>query len=417
MLLKIKSMKRLFKYSFIARIVVVILAIVLTGCNALKQNNQDNYVVMLSLDAFRWDYPLLANTPSLMQIAENGVTAEALIPCYPSKTFPNHYSMATGLYPNNHGIVSNRFFDAELGFYSIGDRAAVENADFYGGEPIWLTAERQGVKAATYYWVGSEAPIGGVYPSQWRRYRQDIPFDNRIDTVIQWLSLPVNERPRLIAFYHHEPDWTAHRYGATGAETLALVEHIDSLVGVFLRKVSELPHAKNINIIIVSDHGMADTSPERYINLNNYINRDWFDYITGGNPVYSLQPKAEYREQAIAALKSIPNLKAWERHEIPARLHYGSNPRIHDILIEADAGYSVGLGSDSSRYTGATHGWDNEQKEMHGIFFAQGPAFKKGYRHKAFMNTNLYTIIAHILRLDPAKTDGEWSEVKDIFVD
>jgi alkaline phosphatase D len=403
------------KKIFVVYLLATFFSITLSSCSALKQKKDDTYVVMLSLDAFRWDYPTLANTPNLLQVAENGVTADALIPCYPSKTFPNHYSMATGLYPDNHGIVSNRFYDSELGFYSIGDRAAVENANFYSGEPIWITAEKQGVKAATYYWVGSEAPIGGTYPSQWRRYRQDVPFENRIDTVIHWLSLPLNERPKLIAFYHHEPDWTAHRHGATGAETLQLVEQIDSLIGVFLRKLSELPHAKNINVMIVSDHGMADTSPERYINLNNYVKRDWFDMITGGNPVYSLQPKPEYREQAVSALKSIPNLKVWERHEIPKRLHYGSNPRIFDILIEADAGYSVGLGSDSSRYAGATHGWDNENREMHGIFFAQGPAFKKGYKHKAFMNTNLYLIITHILGLEPAKTDGDWLEINDIF--
>jgi predicted AlkP superfamily pyrophosphatase or phosphodiesterase len=386
------------------------------SCNESKTEKEDQYVVMLSLDAFRWDYPDLANTPNLNRIAAQGVKAKSLIPCYPTKTFPNHYSMATGLHPNNHGIVCNRFLDPDLGYYAIGDRKAVENAAFYGGEPFWVTAENQGVKAATYYWVGSEAPVGGNHPSHWRRYRQDVPFESRIDTVIQWLSLPEEERPRLIAWYYHEPDWTAHRYGATGAETLALVEQIDSLLGVFLNRIAELPHASKINIMIVSDHGMSDTSPERYINLNRFVNRDWFEVITGGNPVYSLQPKPEYREQAVAALKTIPNLKVWERHEIPSRLHYGSNPRIQDIVIESAAGYSVGLTSDSTRFTGATHGWDNENPEMHGIFFAQGPAFKKGYMHKSFLNTNLYTIITHILNLKPAETDGDWNEVKDLFV-
>jgi len=384
------------------------------SCQSVKEKD-DQYVVILSLDAFRWDYPTLANTPNLNSIAQEGVTAQGLIPCFPSKTFPNHYSMATGLHPNNHGIVCNRFFDAELGFYSIGDREAVENPKFYGGEPFWVTAEKQGLKAATFFWVGSEAPIGGGYPTYWKKYDQKVPFVNRIDTVIHWLSLPIEQRPRLVAWYYHEPDGTAHRNGATGSKTMALVEDIDSLLGIYLQKISELPHADKINLIIVSDHGMADISPEKYINLNDYVDRNWFDLITGGNPVYSLQPKAEFREQAIAALKAVPNLNVWKRDEVPTRLHYGSNPRIQDIVIEAAKGFSVGFSSDGSRYTGATHGYDNQNPDMHGIFFAQGPAFKKGYKHKAFLNTNIYGIITHILGLEPAENDGEWDEVKDLF--
>jgi alkaline phosphatase D len=389
----------------------------LAGCTTQEKEKPDVYVVMLSLDAFRWDYPVIAKTPNLLSIAENGVTAEAMIPCYPSKTFPNHYSMATGLYPDNHGIVCNRFLDSTLGYYSIRDRKAVENGDFYGGEPIWLTAEKQGMIAGTFYWVGSEAPIGGTRPTFWKLFERDVPLENKIDTVIHWLSLPLDKRPRLILWYSPEPDGISHKFGPTGDKTLEFIEQLDSLVGVFLDKVSKLPHADKINILIVSDHGMADISPDKYINLNNFVDRNWFSVITGGSPVYSLQPKTEYRDKAIQSLKSIPNLKVWERHEIPERYHYGKNHRIQDILIEADAGYSVGLGSDSSWYEGGAHGYDNQNPEMHGIFFAQGPAFKKGYKHKAFLNTNLYIIIAHILGLEPAKTDGDWNEVKEIFRD
>lgn len=406
------------KATLTSKVLSLILAtnLVFAGCSENRNvDKSDSYVVILSLDGFRWDYPILANTPNLNSIAREGVKAEGLIPCYPSKTFPNHYSMATGLHPNNHGIVCNRFLDPDLGYYAIGDRAAVENPAFYGGEPFWLTAERQGIKAATFYWVGSEAPIGGDYPSYWKRYDQTIPFENRIDTVIHWLSIPEDERPRVIAWYSHEPDWTAHRYGATGAETLARVEELDSLIGIFLDRLAQLPIASKVNVMVVSDHGMADISPEKYINLNRYVKRDWFDVITGGNPVYSLKPKDEFRDEALAALRSIPNLKVWEREEIPSRYNYGSNPRIQDILIEAAEGYSVGLSSDSTRYTGATHGYDNEHPDMLGIFFAKGPAFKKGFPHKAFMNTNLYTIITHIMGLEPAETDGNWEDIRDIF--
>lgn len=388
---------------------------VLLACQPDDKPKDDSYVVILSLDAFRWDYSDIVSTPTLNSMAKQGVKAQALIPCYPSKTFPNHYSIATGLHPDNHGIVCNRFYDKELGYYSIGDRNAVENPAFYGGEPIWLTAERQGLKAATFFWVGSEAPIGGSYPSHWKPYDEKVSFESRIDTVIGWLSLPQEIRPRLIAWYYHEPDWTAHRDGATGTKTLALVEQLDSLLGIFIEKLSELPYADKINFIVVSDHGMADISPQRYINLSEHVDRNWFDYITGGNPVYSLQPKEEFKQKALEALHSIENLKVWERHEIPERLHYGSNPRIQDVVIEAAAGYSIGFSSDSSRYTGATHGYDNANPEMHGIFFAKGPAFKKGYKQKAFLNVNVYGIIAHILGLQPAETDGNLEDVKEML--
>lgn len=407
----------MIKRMFFKIVLLLTIGSALIACKPETKLKNDSYVVILSLDAFRWDYPNIANTPTLNGMAEQGVKAKALIPCYPSKTFPNHYSIATGLYPDNHGIVCNRFFDKELGYYSIGDRDAVENPAFYGGEPIWLTAERQGLKAAMFFWVGSEAPIGGSYSSHWKPYDQKISFESRIDTVIGWLSLPEAERPRFIAWYYHEPDWTAHRDGATGTKTLALVEQLDSLLGVFVEKLSELPHADKVNFIVVSDHGMADISPQKYINLTEYIDRDWFDYITGGNPVYSLQPKEEHKQEALKALQSIENLKVWERNEIPERLHYGSNPRIQDIVIEAETGYSIGFSSNSDRYTGATHGYDNANPEMHGIFYAKGPAFKKGYEQKAFINVNVYGIIADILGLQPAETDGNWEDVKDMLND
>lgn len=408
-------MKSLRFIKFIALVIVSVVTFGFSSCKSSKQPEPDTYVVMLSMDAFRWDYYQHANTPNLNAIAKAGVRAEGLIPCFPSKTFPNHYSMATGLHPDNHGIVNNKFYDSTLGYYSLGDRNAVENAAFYGGEPIWLTAEKQGLKAGTYFWVGSEAPIGGRYPSFWRRYNRRVPFEARIDTVIQWLSLPEEERPHLVAFYFQEPDWTSHEDGPLGSKTLALVEQLDSLVGVLVNRIDELPIADKVNLLIVSDHGMADISSEKYIKLDEYVDANWFSMVNGGSPVLTLQPKEEFREIALQKLKSIPNLKVWERNEIPERYHYGKNPRVHDIVIEADLGYSLGVSSYPDSYRGGAHGYDNMLPDMRGIFYAKGPAFKKNHVQPAFMNINLYPIIAHILGLEPAKVDGNLEEVKDIF--
>ncbi|MEE3196351.1 MAG: ectonucleotide pyrophosphatase/phosphodiesterase, partial [Candidatus Neomarinimicrobiota bacterium] len=175
------------------------------------------YVLLVSMDGFRSDYLEIADTPNFDKMSKNGVKAEGLKPVFISKTFPNHYSIATGMYAESHGLIANSFFASDINkYYSIRDRESVENGDFYGGEPIWVTAERQGMNTASYFWVGTEASIAGVHPSIWKRYDQKVPFDDRIDSVMTWFSLPMSNRPRLVMLYFHEPDWTGHKYGPSG---------------------------------------------------------------------------------------------------------------------------------------------------------------------------------------------------------
>ncbi|BDX38871.1 alkaline phosphatase family protein [Tenuifilaceae bacterium CYCD] len=393
-------------------------AILFQAQNAIGQKNTtptDSYVLLISLDAYRWDYPDVFNTPSLRKLASEGVKAKSLISCYPSKTFPNHYSIATGLHPDHHGIVNNSFYDEKLGYYALGDRKSVENGAFYLGEPIWITAQKQGVKCASYFWVGSEAPIQGMQPTYWKKYSKKTTFEDKIDTVIHWFSLPEDQRPHLVTFYHYQPDWTSHDFGPLAKETRAVAEQLDSLIGVFMDKLRELPIASKINVIVVSDHGMADISNDRYINLSDNLSKDWFSVISGGNPVYSLQPKPEFYQEALEKLKKIDHLKVWERNDIPKRYVYGTSSRVNDILIEADLGWSVAWVDDKERFNGGTHGYDNMLPEMQGIFFAKGPAFKQGYIHESFMNIDIYPIISKILGIQPAKVDGNIDEVEGIF--
>lgn len=399
-------------------ILLSFVAILFQAQNAIGQKNatpSDSYVLLISLDAYRWDYPDVFNTPNLRKLASEGVKAKSLISCYPSKTFPNHYSIATGLHPDHHGIVNNSFYDEKLGYYALGDRKSVENGAFYLGEPIWITAQKQGVKCASYFWVGSEAPIQGMQPTYWKKYSKKTTFEDKIDTVIHWFSLPEDQRPHLVTFYHYQPDWTSHDFGPLAKETRAVAEQLDSLIGVFMDKLSNLPIASRINVIVVSDHGMADISNDRYINLSDHLSKDWFSAISGGNPVYSLQPKPEFYQEALEKLKNIDHLKVWERNDIPKRYIYGSSSRVNDILIEADLGWSVAWVDDRERFNGGTHGYDNMLPEMQGIFFAKGPAFKQSYIHESFMNIDIYPIIAKILGIQPAKVDGNIDEVKGIF--
>ena len=200
------------------------------------------YVVMVSMDAFRWDYPEKVSTPNLDYIAANGVRS-VIIPSFPTVTFPNHYTMATGLYPDNHGIVQNSFYDTELDkYYHLYDKVSTTNSEFYGGEPIWVTAETQDVISAAFYWVGSDVTDKNVQPTYWKKYVHHFPFEQRIDTVIHWLSLPVEIRPHLILLYISEPDGVGHRTGAESTEVLNTISYLDSLVGVLISKINDLPH-------------------------------------------------------------------------------------------------------------------------------------------------------------------------------
>jgi predicted AlkP superfamily pyrophosphatase or phosphodiesterase len=375
------------------------------------------YLVVLSMDGFRWDYPDNSVTPNLDSIAKIGVKAEAFIPVFPSKTFPNHYTMATGLYPDNHGLVNNTFYDAETdAIYRIRDSATRNNPHYYGGEPIWVTAAKAGMKTASFYWVGSEVPIKGVQPDYWKSYDGSFPFEQRIDTIIYWLSLPDSQRPQLNLWYLHEPDAIGHRYGPDHPKTLDKVTYIDSLVGVFCRKVNELPHAGNINLIFTSDHGMAEISEEKVVNLDAIIPQDWVEMVVGGNPNYNISATAGYVDSVYNLLQPVENIRVWKNGVVPERLHYGDNPRTLDLTVVADIGWSIHWNR-NPRYSnsGGTHGFDPAYPEMHAIFYAVGPSFKKNWNHPPFENVNLYVLMSELLGLKPAENDGDIRHVKEML--
>lgn len=375
-----------------------------------------NYVVLVSFDAFRWDYSKLYLTPNLNKMAFDGVKADRLIPSFPTKTFPNHYSIATGLYPDHHGIVDNSFSAPDLGlFYRMGDRAAVENPAFYGGEPIWRTAEKQGAKAASFFWVGSEAPVGGAYPSYWKKYDENVTYSERIDTVIKWLSYPLEKRPELVTLYFDEPDLTSHSFGPISLETGREVARLDSIVGVIRRKLSALPDAKKINLIVLSDHGMGPVSSDKYINMRAVIPERMIASMTGGSPVYSINPKEGKGDSILFLLKKVTGVKAWRKSDLPSRWNYGTNKRIPEIVVVADSAWSLGTRPDGSSIKGGTHGYDNSDSDMFSIFYAVGPAFKRDYSFKELNNVDIYNLICKILDLNPAPNDGNPEHLKGIL--
>ena len=381
---------------------------------AISSEEARNYTVIVSLDGFRADYKEWYQTPTFDAIEENGVSA-TMLPSYPASTFPNHYTLATGLTPDHHGIVNNTFWDKSREVrYSLGDSATRHDITFYGGEPIWITAQKQGLKVGTVYWVASDLHIQNTDPTYYMDYQKKplITFDARVDSVVSWLSKPEGERPHLIMSYYEEPDHVGHVYSPRGQETKNRVEELDKLMGELRERLSYLPIADSINLIITSDHGMATISKDRVVSQKKYIKDEWVDVVVNGTPT-SIFTKEGYRDSVYNALKNVPHLYVWKREEIPAEVGYGENKdRIGDIVVCPEVGWL--FGDFSPRSLGA-HGYLPSSPEMQVMFVAEGPDFKKGYKSEKFVNVDVYNMLARLLKIDPAPTDGVDARINGLF--
>lgn len=420
---KIRYMKLKNLFSLIALAIIVLLS----SCATQNGNHKiletkisqkqysDRYVVVLSMDGFRADYVDKAYTPNLDKMAKEGVSG-ALRPSYPTLTFPNHYSMATGLYPNNHGLVSNEFWDKKLGHYKIGKMVSVKNPKFYNGEPIWNTAAKQGMKSASFFWVGSETPVNGKHPDYWKPYNSKVSFETRADSVLMWLQKPIEERPHIIMWYLDEPDHVGHSYGPDAPRVAEMVTRCDRVVGYFRDKLSKLDIASKVDFIVVADHGMATYYKEKAVNTTDYVPEEWLEHSTGG-PIAMLYPKAGLKEKTFEALKKMPNVEVYKKGNVPARLNFGSSDRIGDIVIKANIGTYIYTKKDAKTRTAGAHGYDNNRKEMFAIFRAVGPHFEKNkVLTEPVPNITIYPIICNILDLAPAKTDADDTLAKSLLI-
>lgn len=397
---------------------VVVLAALFVGYKMWTSEDtksQERYTVIVSIDGFRAEYLDRAHTPALDAIAREGVKA-TLSPMYPSNTFPNHYSMVTGLHPQNHGLVNNTFWDEELqDYYKVGDLEKVHNSNFYWGEPIWNTAEKQGVKAGSYFWVGSETAIQGMRPSYWKLFDGAEPFMARADSVLSWLRKPIEERPRLITWYLEEPDACGHHNGTQSQKTLDMIAHVDSVIGYFRSELAKLPIANQVDFIVVSDHGMVDYDPNKVVNLIDYLPRDSFDFVVEGAPTLLYAKTPEYVDVALEKLKAVPYITAYRKAEVPKRFHYSSGHRIGDIVIIPELGASVFFSVNPKLTKVAGHGFDNELPEMQAIFFAVGDSFAKGKEVGRVPNITIYPLLCRLLGITPAPHDASEADVDKLL--
>ena len=407
------------------RFVYLFSLLLLAGCAASRTAGsypasaapqEKQYAVILSMDAFRWDLASRSHTPTLDSLAQAGTYAE-VFPVYPSNTFPSHYAMATGLHPDRHGVVNNSFFDKMQGRkLSVFDPQDVKTPGFWGGEPIWNTAERQGLTANIFMWPGSEVPVNGRQATVWTRYSSKPSYYERADWVIEAMTRPEAEIPELVMWYFEQPDAAMHTYGPESPQAVAQAEHIDSVLRYFFREIRRSPVFDRINFIVTADHGMAELSPDRYLNLYGLLDSTQVIRTIPGTP-FGIEVRKTYVREALRTLRRTGHIRAWEREKMPSRFHYGKHPsRLTNLILIPETGWTLDYSpTDRPVRKRGTHGFDNGDRDMHMVFYGSGPAFRRDFRQQTFQNQNIYLILCRLLGIEPAPNDGEWKSVRKMF--
>ena len=378
-------------------------------------------VILISLDGFRWDYLSKTDTPNLDILVENGVISESLIPVFPSKTFPNHLSIVTGCYPENHGILSNNMYDQEWDAeYYIGENSdPVKDGRWYDAEPIWVTAEKQGKLTGTYFWPGSEAEINGTRPSYYGVYDGNISREDRVQKILEWIDLPKQSRPVFMTLYFSDVDSWGHNIGPDAIGMNSIIKEIDESIGLLVSGLNKREILDNINIIITSDHGMSGLSRDRVIFLDDYININDVRMVDW-SPVAMILPEDDSIVSTYSALYDAhPQMSVFKKEDVPARLHFNNHRRIPPIICIAADGWSISdrdyFDENPYSFTGGTHGYEPINKSMHGIFIASGPELKRGLTIESFSNIHIYEVIAHILDIDTPENDASFDSIFVMF--
>lgn len=376
---------------------------------------RDTYTVIISLDGLRWDYLDTYDVPFLNQLAREGVKA-VMQPSFPSKTFPNHYTLATGLTPDHHGIIANTFWDREQGVeFSLGNKVTRADGRYYGGDPVWLTAKHQGVKTATVFWVGSDVAVQGEHPTYWRDYQtQQLDFPGRVDEIIRLLNLPEKDRPHLVMAYFEEPDRSGHDYGPMHRMTRRALEDLDLLLSNLWARIQLLPIADKVDFIVTGDHGMTSVDPKRFVDIDDVLPKHWYERFCNDYPTLIYASAPQYIDSICNALQGVDHIRAWKKAELPAYLGYGTNKNMGDVVVLPDVGWL--FADKPSKKQRGSHGFDHMAADMQVGFRAIGPDFKVGYeKPDRFRNVCIYPLLCYLLGVTPSPNDGSLDEVRDLL--
>ncbi|HEX5304701.1 MAG TPA: ectonucleotide pyrophosphatase/phosphodiesterase [Dyella sp.] len=381
-------------------------------------------LLLISIDGYRYDYLDRGFSPTLAALAKDGVRADAMQPSFPSLTFPNHYTLVTGLRPDHHGIVHNSMDDPLLGHFALKNRAAVSDGRWWAeGTPLWETVDRAGMQTATMFWPGSEADIHGMHPDHWRPYDGKVTPDQRVDQVLAWLDLPGDKRPRFLTLYFDAVDHAGHDHGPDSPEVNQALRETDKALARLVAGLRQRGLLDRVNLIVLADHGMASVPVGHTVVIDDLLPLDQVDRVTLG-VLAGFNPKHGHEADfaAIEARMERPqqHMQCWDKTRVPARFVYGHNPRVPQLLCLADVGWTIStrdyVTAHPREHVRGEHGYDNADPRMQALFVAHGPAFRHGARHAAFPNVDVYPLMAHLLGVTPAANDGDYDAVKDMLV-
>ncbi|MES2986965.1 MAG: nucleotide pyrophosphatase/phosphodiesterase family protein [Pseudomonadota bacterium] len=381
--------------------------------------------ILISIDGFMPEYLERGVTHNLSRLAAMGVTAP-MRPSFPSKTFPNHWTLVTGLRPDRNGITANKMEDPARPkevFTMANDDPFWWNA----ADPIWVDAEKAGIRTGTMFWPGSNVPVGGTKasewpytitggtrPTDWAQFNQMITGPQRVRGTIDWLRRPAAIRPQFLTLYFDTVDTAGHTFGPGDQRTTDAIAEIDTMIGDLMKGLDEL--GQPANLVIVSDHGMAQTSSERVVLLTDYVAKDDVRIVEAGPyaSLFAAEGKQAIVEKAL--IGKHPHMECWRKENIPARFHYGSNVRIPPILCLAETGWQITDRAPKQPEVGGNHGFDHESPEMAALFIATGPAFRAA-KLPAFDNVDVYALLRDLLGL-PAKAgvDGDDAPFRGVMV-
>jgi len=373
----------------------------------LMANDKDDkpYLLLVSIDGFRWDYLDQYDTPAMNALAARGIRAQALLPVFPTLTFPNHYSTATGLYPQNHGIVANVFPDPERGeLYVYKEAESAQDGSWYGGEPIWVAAKKAGMNTAAFYFVGTEADIQGIRPDRWNAYDKSVTGDQRVDQVLEWLGEPEETRPQVISLYFDDVDDQSHWNGVGSKQAVAAIGRVDGYLQRLVDGIEKLPYKEQLTMVVVSDHGQGSyTQATKPYVLEDHFNLDGILPIESGSYLF-LHFEKEDPARILSMQEAINQQwdcgRAYRPEDTPADWHVGDNPRFPDLILTPDPGCAaLSRWNMADKINAGDHGWAPEMPEMHGIFIAAGPGLPAGLRIPALRNVDVYPLLLRQLGL------------------
>lgn len=403
-----------------SRLLLILLALSLSACATLDQElaapDARPLVILIGVDGFRPDYLERGVTPTLNGLRADGAFA-VMRPSFPSVTFPNHYTLVTGLHPDHHGIVNNTMADAELGRFSLGNAAAVTNGDWWDeGEPLWVTAERAGLTTATMFWPGSEAEIGGVRPSHWSVFDQSMAGDARVDRVLGWLDLPGDQRPDFVTLYFDIVDTAGHNHGPDARQTTEAAAAVDASIARLIGGLEARGLAERTTLVIAADHGMAATSPDRAVYLDDLVDVAAVQIVHAG-AFAGLNPAPGREAEVRAALiRRHPHMECFDKADLPQRLAYGRHPRAPAIICLPDVGWLAATRDRPVRRAGGAHGYDNAAPEMAALFIASGAGIRPGVTLDDVDAVDVQPLLARLLGIAAPQGDGDFSDTAPALI-